>query len=276
MCLALNPRSPRNRERRPHRQRPARQRQSRAARTARQAVPTLQRPATACAQPSDLPSPPHRGRGNHRRPFGLLHAIQGAQAKVTATSPLPANNKATRSAGGLARLRGPTSWLSFRHVRSETSEVELLGRYSNHADLVKPLVNMLTAIRNSPEHCHETVTDTTGLTARAGWRTADRLTTAEVADLAEQYQAGATQSALAEQFKISRGAVRRLLQRGGTALRPRGLTSEQVDEAARLYGEGWSLVRISERLSVDSTTVWHRLRERGVRMRDAHGNESPQ
>jgi hypothetical protein len=49
-------------------------------------------------------------------------------------------------------------------------------------------------------------------------------------------------------------------------MRRQGLTAEQVDEAVRLYETGWSLARIGEQTAVDHTTVWHRLRERGVRM----------
>jgi hypothetical protein len=94
-----------------------------------------------------------------------------------------------------------------------------------------------------------------------------------VADLVGRYRAGVTLSSLAEGYKISRGAVRRLLQREGVEMRRRGLTSEQVDEAMRLYGQGWSLARVGERLGVDTGTVHARLRERGVRMRDTQGRE---
>lgn len=49
-----------------------------------------------------------------------------------------------------------------------------------------------------------------------------------------------------------------------------GLSSEQIDEAMRLYGVGWALAQIGQRMDVDPTTVLNRLRERGVRMRDPH------
>lgn len=47
----------------------------------------------------------------------------------------------------------------------------------------------------------------------------------------------------------------------------------QVEEAAHLYRQGWSLARLGERFEVDSTTVWRALRAQGVRMRDSHGRE---
>lgn len=52
-----------------------------------------------------------------------------------------------------------------------------------------------------------------------------------------------------------------------------GLRPAQVDEAVRLYKNGWSLVRIGEQFDVHARTVQRRLRERGVRMRDTHGRE---
>jgi len=151
--------------------------------------------------------------------------------------------------------------------------VELLRRYSNRSVLVKPLVSVLDEVHNPTVNRNETVTNTAGQTARAGWRAVDRLTEPEVTSLVEQYQDGATLVALAEGHKISRGAVRRLLQRDGIELRRRGLTPEQVDQAVDLYRRGWSLARIGEQLGVTANTVHTRLRERGVRMRNTHGRE---
>lgn len=56
-------------------------------------------------------------------------------------------------------------------------------------------------------------------------------------------------------------------------MRRRGLSPDQTDEAVQLYGEGWSLARIGERMGVDPTTVLAKLRDRGVRMRDIQGRE---
>ncbi len=70
-----------------------------------------------------------------------------------------------------------------------------------------------------------------------------------------------------------RRTVSNILHRSQVPMRRRGLSPEQIDEAARLYGEGWSLVRIGERMGMDLTTVLTRLRERGVRMRDTQERE---
>jgi hypothetical protein len=56
-------------------------------------------------------------------------------------------------------------------------------------------------------------------------------------------------------------------------MRRRGLSPDQIDEAVQLYKEGWSLAWVGKRMTVDPTTVLARLRERGVRMRDAQGRE---
>lgn len=91
--------------------------------------------------------------------------------------------------------------------------------------------------------------------------------------LIEGYLAGATVHELGDRFGVSRQTVGAILKRQGVPMRRRGLSPEQIDEAARLYESGWSLARIGTRLGVDSTTVLNRLRERGVRTRDAQGRQ---
>ena len=68
--------------------------------------------------------------GELQEPFGLLHAIQGDQAKAAATSPLPTNKKATRNAGGPCSPSGVAVLLRGLHsgtCSSKTSKVELRG-----------------------------------------------------------------------------------------------------------------------------------------------------
>lgn len=87
----------------------------------------------------------------------------------------------------------------------------------------------------------------------------------------QTYQAGATVYELGSQFGINRKTVSQLLHRRGVKMRMAGLSAAQIDEAVRLYADGWSIGRIGERLQVDARTVHRRLRERGVQMRDTHG-----
>ncbi len=74
--------------------------------------------------------------------------------------------------------------------------------------------------------------------------------------------------ALAERFGVHRATVRQILLRQGVPLRVRGMTKEQVDEAERLYAEGWSAARLGERFHTNGTTVWRALLGRGVLMRE--------
>jgi transposase-like protein len=99
-----------------------------------------------------------------------------------------------------------------------------------------------------------------------------RLSDLEKAELARDYVHGMTTYELATKFEINRNTVSKHLKRMGVEMRMQGLSEEQVYEAVGLYIEQrWSLVKIAEKLGVAPGTVWNRLRERGVRMRDTQG-----
>jgi Mn-dependent DtxR family transcriptional regulator len=104
-------------------------------------------------------------------------------------------------------------------------------------------------------------------------RRARRLDDSHVQELIEGYQARATVYELGDRFGISRQTVSEILHRHDVPMRRRGLSPEQIDEAVRLYEASQSLARIGERMSVDPTTVLTRLREPGVRTRDAQGRD---
>lgn len=93
--------------------------------------------------------------------------------------------------------------------------------------------------------------------------------------LVAEYEAGSTMNALAKKFGINRRTVSTILRRNGIPTRYRRLSSEQVDDAVRLYRAGWSLARIGEHFRVDPTTVHNRLRDRRVSMRDPQGRPRP-
>jgi pantothenate synthetase len=52
---------------------------------------------------------------------------------------------------------------------------------------------------------------------------------------------------LAERFKIDRVTVSKHLHRLGVTMRNQCLDKQQADQAAQLYGRGWSLARIAKR-----------------------------
>lgn len=75
------------------------------------------------------------------------------------------------------------------------------------------------------------------------------------------YRAGATVFELGDRFDIDRRTVSAILHRHGIAMRRRGLTPEQIDDAVRLYDQGWSTNRIAARMDVARGTVSQRFRE---------------
>jgi len=94
--------------------------------------------------------------------------------------------------------------------------VELLRRYSNRDDLLKPLVSVVQRIREDapaePEEAQLTSAD--GSAPRA-WQLSDRLTDSDIEAMVRSYLTGSTVRVLAEQHDISVGSVKRLLRQHG-------------------------------------------------------------
>jgi DNA-directed RNA polymerase specialized sigma24 family protein len=82
-----------------------------------------------------------------------------------------------------------------------------------------------------------------------------RLRPDETERLVAGYVAGATVYELAAEFSVDRKTVSRILHRERVPMRMTGLSVEQIEEAQKLYGDGWSLVQIGERMRVDARTV---------------------
>jgi hypothetical protein len=74
-----------------------------------------------------------------------------------------------------------------------------------------------------------------------------RLTPEQIGELVEQYVSGDDMRVLAERWCMHRTTVAGHLQRAGAELRRQGLDDQQLKEAIRLYGEGWSLERLGHR-----------------------------
>jgi predicted HTH domain antitoxin len=149
-----------------------------------------------------------------------------------------------------------------------TALVEVPGGYYNTRALLGELESL---IRKLPD-------PTTPPHARPERRvpgTARQLGIELVERLIAGYRAGATVYTLGSQFGIDRRTVGAILKRNGVATRGGGLSPTEIDEAVELYESRWSLSRIAERVAVAPTTVHRRMRDRGVRMRDTHGRETP-
>ena len=92
----------------------------------------------------------------------------------------------------------------------------------------------------------------------------------EITNLIKKYEQQASVKDLAKQFGIHRLTVTAHLQRHGVKLHQNGLAPDEVQAAARLYRQGWSLMKLGAKYGVDSTTVWRALRAAGVVMRPSN------
>jgi hypothetical protein len=88
-----------------------------------------------------------------------------------------------------------------------------------------------------------------------------------IAELVADYQTGLSTAVLMRRYHLGKGPVLRILDQAGVTRHPNSLSDEQLEEAAELYRQGWSLVRLSEHLDVAQTTVWRGLHRMGVAMR---------
>jgi lambda repressor-like predicted transcriptional regulator len=85
-----------------------------------------------------------------------------------------------------------------------------------------------------------------------------------VARLVAEYEGGATTYDLATRHGLHRNTITAHLRRVGVTIRMDGMTPEQIQQAADLYAEGWSLARVGRAVGADAETVRKRLREVGV------------
>ena len=99
--------------------------------------------------------------------------------------------------------------------------VELLSRYSNREDLLKPLVSVLDRINSVPEpHDEQDQLASADGPAPATWRVSERLSPADVKTLVKSYLAGTTIRVLAERYGIGTSSVKRLLREHGARKLP--------------------------------------------------------
>jgi len=96
-------------------------------------------------------------------------------------------------------------------VRALPCLVELLSRYSNRADLLKPLLDVLRRIEENDQ------TDEPGIEAGTpslpGRRIQDRLAPDDLTDLIDLYRSGATRRQVAEKFGVGEQTVKYILRK---------------------------------------------------------------
>lgn len=132
--------------------------------------------------------------------------------------------------------------------------MELMQRYSKLADVSKMCRS--DTVRAIPI---ERTTRVHNLRRRLGPET--------IAQVVADYQAGTSTPTLMKQYKISKGAVLRLLQDHGIAMRHQPMTEQEITEAIQLYGQGWTLASVGEHFGRNPSTIQGLLRRAGVARR---------
>jgi hypothetical protein len=135
--------------------------------------------------------------------------------------------------------------------------VEVLGRYSNHADqgkrikrvLETPLLDSATPVSRPQRQVHR------------------RFQEGDLEDLAEAYLAGATLSELGERFRMHRATIASELERMGVARHYRLVEGERLHLAIQGYQNGKSVATIGKELCVSGETVRKALIRAGLSMR---------
>jgi transposase-like protein len=100
-----------------------------------------------------------------------------------------------------------------------------------------------------------------------------RLSPTDIERLVARYRTGTPINDLAAEFEINRTTVMKHIERMG-APRRRGVVLDHLDEARRLYEQGWSLARLGRHLGVDPGTVGYTFKNAGVPTRPRSGNAS--
>ncbi|OXR47129.1 hypothetical protein B7C42_00251 [Nocardia cerradoensis] len=90
-----------------------------------------------------------------------------------------------------------------------------------------------------------------------------------VTELVIAYQAGIPTTELCKRYDISKASILKLLAEHGVTMRRQPLTTDQINQAAKLYADGNSLRTIAVQLDSSFSTVREALIARGVQMRPA-------
>ena len=92
-----------------------------------------------------------------------------------------------------------------------------------------------------------------------------RLSSAELKVLIADYEPGDRVGELAKVYRLHRTTVARHVARAGKTRLV--MTEAQIDEAVVLYGDGWTLHDVGQRLRVADQTIRRALVERAVTIR---------
>ena len=139
--------------------------------------------------------------------------------------------------------------------------MEVLGRYSNHADQEERIRRVLEL---GPVGRSE-------VNSRPPKQVQRRLCSSEIDELVAQYLAGETIQALATQHQIHRFTVGRLLDRRQVPRHSKGIPQQRLPEVVRRYEAGDSLATIARCELVSPETIRLALQQAGSEIRERNG-----
>lgn len=93
----------------------------------------------------------------------------------------------------------------------------------------------------------------------------------EVAQIIDGYKSGLTVYQLADKFECNRRTVSNYLKANRTEMRLRPIPEMLIDKAVGLYATGLSCATIGAVLGISAKSVYNKLLQRKVLMRDTHG-----
>jgi hypothetical protein len=141
--------------------------------------------------------------------------------------------------------------------------VEVMGRYSNHADPGERLRVLVEMVPSGPLEVE----------LRKAKQVQRRLRTAEVEELVANYQAGGKVNDLAAHYQVNRNTIMGHVNRAGVRRHNPALLPEEITEATQLYRSGRSLAAVGGHFGVNASTVRTALLRVGVAMRGCQGRE---
>lgn len=137
--------------------------------------------------------------------------------------------------------------------------VEVMNRYSKHSKLVIP-----THVPASPIATQRPA-------AKPPHRLDRKVSAETAAQLVADYESGVPSTHLTRIYGLGKGSILKLLKEAGVQMRHQGLSSDNLEEAAALYREGWSLPRVAERFGCSVGSIRKEFRNHGVQIRSPNG-----
>lgn len=108
---------------------------------------------------------------------------------------------------------------------------------------------------------------------RPRWRATERLSAGMAEEIVAAYLAGSPTPRLAEQYGLCRSSISKLLADRGVELRRRSLTKSEIDQAAELYSQGWSLAMVGQSFGRHPSVILRAFQNCAIPRRDCHGQE---